>query len=180
VSANDVWAVGQRNDTGGPDHELILHWDGARWSVLPSANHGTASAALYGVRASDNGVWAGGETTDATAGGHPLVERVGEDMRPAVVTLPSTGTTWSPLWGIAASDDAVWPVGTFVNLSTDNNQALVLQGADDPFRIVKAPNLSTDTNIFGGAATASRTVWAVGHFRDGGSRLPLIERHNEE
>jgi hypothetical protein len=30
------------------------------------------------------------------------------------------------LWGIAASSDGVWVVGTFVNMTTDNNEALLL------------------------------------------------------
>jgi hypothetical protein len=43
----NVRAFGQRNAQAAPDRELILHWNGSSWSVVPSASHGTASAALY-------------------------------------------------------------------------------------------------------------------------------------
>jgi hypothetical protein len=178
LAPDNVWAVGQRNDAGSPDHELIVHWDGQRWSVLPSANHGTASAALYAVTADRDGLWAVGETTDANAGGHPLVEHFAADQHPDVVSLLAAGSVWTTLWGVAAADDVVWPVGTFVNLTTDNNQTLVLRG-DDRFHVVNAPNPGSGTNILAGAAAIGDTVWAVGHFDDGGSRLPLIERHVE-
>ena len=179
LAPDDVWAVGQRNDAGSPDHELIVHWDGERWSVLPSANHGSASAALYAISADRDGLWAVGETTDASAGGHPLVEHFASHENPDVVSLPAVGTIWTTLWGVAANDGLVWPVGTFVNLSTDNNQALVLRG-DGGFHVVNAPNPGSGTNILAGAAAVGDTVWAVGHFDDGGSRLPLIERHVEQ
>ena len=67
-----------------------------------------------------------------------------------------------------------------MNLATDNNQTLVLAGADDSFHVVNAPNPGSGSNILAGAATIDGTSWAVGHFDDGGSRLPLIEKHSVE
>jgi hypothetical protein len=178
LEPDDVWAVGQRNDADNPDHELILHWDGARWKVLASASHGSASAALYGVLADRGTLWAVGETTDATAGGHPLVEHLAEfDSTPDIVQLPSAGSIWTTLWGVAASDGLAWPVGTFVNLATDNNVRLVLRGDNGRFSVVNAPNPGSKTNILSGATAVADTIWAVGHFTDDGSRQPLIERH---
>ncbi len=60
VSADNVWAYGDRNSLGagyggGGDHPLVLHWDGRRWSVM---SHPTAvkrgmffGAAVVGGRA---------------------------------------------------------------------------------------------------------------------------------
>ncbi|MBV9546659.1 MAG: hypothetical protein JOY61_20010 [Chloroflexi bacterium] len=70
LGANDVWAVGQRKDAGSPDHELVMHWNGSAWWVLPPADHGTASAARYSMSGNSDGLWAVGETTDPDAGGH--------------------------------------------------------------------------------------------------------------
>ena len=76
-----------------------------------------------------------------------------------------------------ARDSLVWAVGTFVNLSTDNNQTPVLQGQNNALHVVDAPNPGYGTNILGGAAAIGDSVWAVGQFDDGGSRQPFVERH---
>src|SRR5262249_36620895 len=46
IGPRDVWAVGQQLGHSDPDQALIEHWDGSRWSVVPSPAHGGASAAL--------------------------------------------------------------------------------------------------------------------------------------
>jgi hypothetical protein len=65
VAANDVWAVGRYgNHDGGPlDQTLIEHWNGARWTVVPSPDPGGSSQDndLWGVAAVATGdVWAVG------------------------------------------------------------------------------------------------------------------------
>ena len=65
VTANDVWAVGRDgNHDGGPlDQTLVEHWDGARWSIVPSPSPGGSSQDndLWGVTAVATGdVWAVG------------------------------------------------------------------------------------------------------------------------
>ncbi len=65
VAANDVWAVGRDgNHDGGPlDQTLIEHWDGTRWSIVPSPSPGGSSQDndLWGVAAVAAGdVWAVG------------------------------------------------------------------------------------------------------------------------
>jgi hypothetical protein len=176
LAHDDVWAVGQRNDATAPDQELILHWNGSTWSVVPAANHGTASAALYAVTANDDGLWGVGETTDPNAGGRPLVEQLTLGG-PAVTNLPSAGSNWATLWGVAGAGNSLFPVGTFVNLTTDNNANLVLAGQSGKVHVVNAPNPGSGTNLIGGAATIGNAVWSVGQFDDGGSRQNLIERH---
>jgi hypothetical protein len=53
VSANDVWVVGDRLVPGPSSitRTLVDHWDGAIWSVVPSANVGSLSNVLYGATA---------------------------------------------------------------------------------------------------------------------------------
>lgn len=60
VAPDDVWAVGQQVGATAPEQELIEHWDGSAWSVVPSAGHGTASGMLFGVAAAGDTVWAVG------------------------------------------------------------------------------------------------------------------------
>ncbi|MBK6535930.1 MAG: hypothetical protein IPF99_42285 [Deltaproteobacteria bacterium] len=54
AAPNDVWAVGE----GG----TILHWDGARWSSIPSNTTATLRS-VWGASAGD--VWAVGDNGTA-------------------------------------------------------------------------------------------------------------------
>src|SRR5688500_3688742 len=96
LSATDVWAVGSY---GSPARTLTMHWDGIRWSVVPSPNRdGATFHWLSGVDAvSSNDVWAVGIGT----------------------ILHWDGTQWSlvpsPIYGLSAvkaiSSNNVWAVG---------------------------------------------------------------------
>lgn len=59
IKSNDVWAVGTQNiDADGFSGEtLILHWDGKRWTEMPSLGQGRL---LSIASASANDVWAVG------------------------------------------------------------------------------------------------------------------------
>ncbi len=173
---DDVWAVGQQLDTQGPDQGLIEHWDGHHWSVVPSPVHTSGLTLLDAVAASASGVWAAGETETPTSGARPLVEQY-QSGRWKQVALSPAGTEWTDLWGITASAGRVWPVGTYLDPASDNNETLVLQGDSHGWTVEHAPNPGPGSNILGGVATVAGTTWAVGTYDDGGSRLPLIERH---
>jgi hypothetical protein len=65
VATNDVWAVGRygNHDLGPLDQTLIEHWNGVRWTVIPSPNPGGSLVDndLWGVAAVGAGdVWAVG------------------------------------------------------------------------------------------------------------------------
>ena len=40
VSANDVWSVGDAENSLGNSEPLILHWDGTVWTIVPSPTTG--------------------------------------------------------------------------------------------------------------------------------------------
>src|SRR5262249_5899872 len=40
ASPSNAWAAGDFETKGGVFKNLIVHWDGARWRVIPSANPG--------------------------------------------------------------------------------------------------------------------------------------------
>ena len=179
VEADDVWAVGQQNGASGPDQALIEHWDGTRWSVVPSPTHGGASAALYGVAGRDDGrVVAVGQTTDVVNGARPLVEEL-EHGTWRNVDLPAAGSNFTDLWGVTLSGTAATVVGTFLDGASGNNETLILRGDAKGFTVVNGPNPGSGSNILAGVAAIGDTVWAVGHYDDGGGRLTLIERHRE-
>jgi len=70
-AANDVWAVGYDDDLSGsiPVRKTVwLHFDGTRWSVVPSPNVGTGDNTINGViaPAGTTDVWAWGGSADGT------------------------------------------------------------------------------------------------------------------
>jgi len=70
-AANDVWAVGYDDDHSGsiPVRKTVwMHWDGARWSVVPSPNSGTGDNTLLGViaPAGTTDAWAWGSSAGGT------------------------------------------------------------------------------------------------------------------
>jgi len=176
---HDVWAVGQRNDAGAPDHELIEHWDGRSWSSVPTPSHGDASAALYAVTTDPTGgVWAVGETY-GPGGGHALVEHLDpQNGHWNIVDAPSP-SNWTTLWGVASEGGStVTPVGTFLNLVTGAYRTLVESGREHGLHVVNAPNpVPDDDNILAAITRSGDSLWAVGHFKEHG-RKPLIIRHN--
>lgn len=109
VSSNDVWAVGRLPDSV-PENE-VLHWDGSKWRVVPSADLGGGVAAMSmdgvsGVAEAD--VWIVGFYAQ-TGANKPLIEHW-------------DGTSWSLvqvglhphafLNGVSAlSDTDAWAVG---------------------------------------------------------------------
>jgi hypothetical protein len=78
-SSRDVWAVGQYNLWANGIHgsrALVLHWDGARWKLVPSPSIVAGHVSwLNGVAApSATGAWAVGGVNNHNAR-HALVER---------------------------------------------------------------------------------------------------------
>ena len=108
VSARDAWAVGRAGAEGcGCAKPLIVHWDGAAWSRVPSPTPaggvGTLSAVAF-TAARDG--WAVG-----TAGDRPLILRWdgAQWHRVASPTPPGGGI----LNGVAAaSATSAWAVGS--------------------------------------------------------------------
>ncbi|MFD6287057.1 hypothetical protein [Streptomyces sp. NPDC060205] len=66
---DDAWAVGGKMDEAWATAPVAKHWDGARWSDVPTAGTGGRSAQLETVAASGpDDVWAAGTYTDIEIG----------------------------------------------------------------------------------------------------------------
>ena len=119
VSARSAWAVGYTSIVNSEvASTLILHWNGATWTRVPSPNHGVGE--ITGVAATPAGTaWAVGCTGGCfTADGHGLLSTS------ATLILRWNGTAWtrvpSPdpgpfadLSGVTAlSGSDAWAVGT--------------------------------------------------------------------
>ncbi|MBV9383470.1 MAG: hypothetical protein JO242_22765 [Streptosporangiaceae bacterium] len=164
LSPGNAWAVGSITpQTGGTNLTLIEHWDGTRWSVVPSPNPVTGSGttdtleAISGTSASD--LWAVGS--------------FGTGMFNAMLFEHWNGTKWSfvpppsiagDIFGravttISATD--AWAVGDTATATISahwNGQA---------WSFVSTPFLqdgAAPTNFLTGVtATGPNNVWASGY-----------------
>lgn len=156
VAPNDGWAVGQSRENYNYARTLMEHWDGTRWSIVPSPNPGTGvSNWLEDVAAvTSDDVWA--------------VGHIGEwDLNSQVLILRWDGTAWSqmlvPILGeldsvAAASADDVWAVGYQIGSS---NQALTIHWDGTAWSQVPVPYPITHA-LSDVAVSSANDVWAVG------------------
>jgi len=181
ISATDIWAVGSFNAAHGTvvdTFTLTEHFDGVRWTVVPSPNvakpnqFNGARQVLNAVTAVSSGnVWAVGETID-TASGSFLPDRT--------LILHWTGTAWSVvtspdhaneedvLSGVAAvSASDVWAVGTFTDRSSGFpiDKTEILQWNGSAWSLVAGtPNGGSGDTLLNGTSRVPGTTqaWAVG------------------
>jgi hypothetical protein len=99
VSPDDIWAVGA---PGYEAPQLIEHWNGSEWSVVPT--EGLPAANLSGVVAlSANDVWAVGRGFTEHWNGRTwtVVPNAGEHSR----VEPPSGLAGGPLFDVGANED---------------------------------------------------------------------------
>jgi hypothetical protein len=121
ISKNDVWAVGQQtNSTGIGDFTYTVHFDGTRWTHIPSPSpfrkHDLDQDWLTSLTAlSSNDVWAGAVWRDGDYGilDHTFAEHWdGRTWQVVRSQNPGGNTKYNDFWGIAAlAPDRVWAVG---------------------------------------------------------------------
>ena len=183
-SPKDVWAVGDfLPDTSASNQDATLnfaeHYNGSKWSVVPTPNTGPNFNSFYGVAASHGRAWAVGEHLNGRYQDRALIESWnGTKWR--IDSNPQPGSVRDMLFGAAALSPAnVWAVGD-------------REGADGVFEtlaehwngrrwsVVRTPDPGSSGNhLYAVDAVARDDVWAVGQ-RLGG-RAPdqgLIEHWN--
>jgi hypothetical protein len=118
LSPDNAWAAGYfykagRGTESGLDADggLILHWNGAQWSIVANPASGRAGGWLQGITvASPTDIWAVGWQTTANGSTAPLTEHF-NGTQWNVVSAP-TGNGSSALYGVSvASSDSAWAVG---------------------------------------------------------------------
>lgn len=175
ISSTDAWAVG---DTSEQWDDLVEHWDGERWSVVPPAPVLTANASLSAIDATgSNDVWIAGSYA-GQAYWQPLVEHW-------------NGSQWSimPIAGVsierpyllhaiaAITPSDAWAVGYVTVSVPGGSRAVTLIAHWDgvAWQVVTSPNASTSSNaLYAVSGTSPSDVWAVGRYRaPEGVNLPL-------
>jgi hypothetical protein len=186
ISANDIWAVGEYI-IGNQFLTLIEHWDGTRWSIVPSPNGLAGDGRLWDVTAvSPNDVWAVGEY-DSPAGSNTY----GKSL-----ILHWDGFAWSVVpspqpspWGasilyaaVALSANDVWAVGSWAN-ANQGMSTFVVHWDGASWSQVSSPDMpgtGTGWNFLEDiTATGANSIWSVGRKQAtfGSANLSLVERY---
>ena len=176
---NDAWAVG---DSGGST--LVLHWNGAAWSVVPSPNpdgYSNILNAVDGVSGSD--LWAVGQkgqnksNTGVPPGTRTLAlhwnGRTFSEIAP-----PNIGDQDSLSGVKAVASAAVTVVGTYQDTVTGADRTLAVRWTSSGWRIRSTPNVGSD-DLLRGITLPPRGLefWVVGlHGTSGGAVETLVLR----
>jgi hypothetical protein len=165
LSPCNAWAVGDYD----PGQTLVVHWDGASWTQVPSPDPATPSR-LFGVHAlSASNVWAVGEYFDGSIYKTLIVHWNGS----AWTQVPSpdvSGATQNVLKAVRGSSATnVWAVGYFVN-SNNVDQTLILHWNGSAWKLVPSPDPSgpaLDQELTSVASDSAQDAWAVGFYYTG-------------
>jgi len=124
LAPNNVWAVGDVEQPVGYSNgtTLIEHWDGTKWSIVPSPTGPFAVLNGVSARASNDVVAAGWDLSSPNGGAEQSLILRWNGSKWSVDNTPTAGTS-SPLYGAATLPGATneWAVG-----GNSANQALVL------------------------------------------------------
>jgi hypothetical protein len=177
VSSKSVYAVGDESGSSFPDTALIEHWDGSKWSVLPSPADTTESLMAYGVTGSDTALTVAGNRGSDTA---PFTTFAASGA-PGSLSLATTpnATGENNLYAVTtAADGSTYAAGWSVDPSTGVYLSEVLHGAGGQWSIDTTPNPGSGSNGFAGvAAVPGGGVWAVGVTSNKANNSTLIAYH---
>ena len=174
-AANDIWAVGYSGNS-----TFSQHYDGSRWTLVPTPNVGTGPNSLGGVVAlAPDNVWAVGYST-ASQKPPPgkydvptktLIEHY-DGTNWSVVPSPNVGPNSqyqsNRLLGVTAvSPTDIWAFGSYFAASGSENQmTLLLHWDGTTWSLAASPNPQPsnflDDILTGGVVTAPGNVWIVG------------------
>jgi hypothetical protein len=177
VSADDIWAVGDRESTGN-QVSLIEHFDGNAWSKIKSPNVGPFVNTFTRVSAtSATDVWAVGFHL-AVFGANEVNQTSvlhWNGRKWSVVESPSVNQQNNFLDGVVGTSATdAWAVGFFDTGTAF--QTLIEHWNGSAWAIVSSPNTEAPINeLLDIGVTGNGTLWTVGQ-SSGFGNAALIER----
>ena len=182
----DIWAVGNfLPDAAGsnPDATLSLadHYDGTRWTPVPTPNTGPNFNTLFGVAGSEGKAWAVGVALRDDYTTRALVE-AWDGHTWTVAPSPQPGAGGNQLWGVTAlSPSNVWAVGDQVS-AEGTFGTLVEHWDGHAWSVVPSPDPGSAGNqLYGLVALGPSDIWAVGQqLGSAPPDQPLIEHWDGE
>jgi hypothetical protein len=173
VSPDDVWAVGGQEATPNSRfHTLIEHYDGGRWSVVPSPDPGPNGNELFGVGgATASSLWAVGQQQGEHFPGLALVERWDGHVWRLAQAPQSSSMTYDP-YAVTAFHQQLLAAG-----DQENDAAPQSTLSFDRGGVIPSANVGAGENDFYGIDASGGNAWAVGRTTDRTTDLtsPLAE-----
>ena len=151
-------------------HNLVEHYDGTQWSVVPTPTlKKGALSAIGGLSGTD--FWIAGATvSNVRLVGDPIVMHFdGEEFKR--VAFPGTGLVLSGIVEIAAND--AWIVG-------NNGSTMTAHWDGKVWTVVPSPGAGSFSELSAVSAISSTDVWAAGHIeadKDGVESLLYLIEH---
>jgi hypothetical protein len=175
----DVWAVGQQIGTAPPDEALVEHWDGKRWTVVPTAGSDGSSRQLIAVDlAARDDVRAVGDAQDGVVSLRTLaLAGDGGALAQQPTVDPNHGD--NRLTGVAAvNDDETFAVGSTLTDAGNLESLIVTGGERSTWDRVPSPSPGGDgdTELAAVIAVGGHNLWAVGRF-DGPDATQTLALH---
>jgi hypothetical protein len=165
AAPNDVWAVGSHTNNSSQSEQIILHWDGSQWNVVPGpVIAGDNRLNDVEVISSDD-VWAVG-SFDNVGGGTSTLTLHWNGTNWSQVSSPAIGqySNLSAVSGTSGTD--VWAAG--YHFATSGFQALTLHWDGQAWNQVNTPSIFNDSSLNGIEAIAPNDAWAVGYYSNDG------------
>lgn len=169
ISQNDIWAVGYYKDMNQTvSRTLTEHWNGTRWSFVPSPNKGTGSNQLLAVSASSsNDVWAVGNFYNTNSGTYQTLTEHWNGSNWKVVYSPlAASSSDNYLTAVSAvASNNVWAVGYAFTISGRPSRTLIEHWTGSGWSVVTSPNKGTDNNqLLSVSSVSASDIWAVGFY----------------
>ena len=141
VSPNDVWAVGYFFSCTSLLKPMAMHWNGARWSVVPTPKLNTNDNAAFNsvVALAANDIYAVGYKPASNGAVLTLIEHW-DGVAWSVVSSPNANSTGNVLTSVTANSPTdIWAVGDQVAPGIEV-RTLALHFNGSTWSIVPTPN----------------------------------------
>ncbi|HJT55577.1 MAG TPA: hypothetical protein VJ761_03705 [Ktedonobacteraceae bacterium] len=168
VSTSDIWAAGYTIGDGGDNENLLLHWDGTQWTVLPPVpvqSDGNRLQAITAISSTD--VWAVGEFNVNRGENSSNLALHWNGQQWSQRSVPNSGGLTNALEGVTAlASNDVWAVGLAAQPPSGFNQTLIEHWNGKSWSIAPSPNMTPQKDnpntLFAATAVSPGNIMAVG------------------
>jgi len=176
----EAWAVG-RTGGGRNGRTLALHWNGARWCLVPSPSPGTSNRLAAVAIVPGGGAWAVGQQSAGGTSQILILRWTGLRWlpMPSPEAGPAGPASASELLSVTATSPfSAWAVGDGMRhtASGAKDSTVILRWDGRSWKPVSSPQPGDghDRVLAAVAAASAGDVWAVGSFEDHRARRLLV------
>jgi Phosphoesterase family len=166
-SPSDIWAVGDfLPDTAASNQDATLsfaeHFDGKKWTVVPTPTTGVNFTSFYGVTARGGQAWAVGEYLNSSYQDRALLEHWNGTSW-TIADNPQPGSKRDMLFGASAlSPTDVWVVGDQEGRD-QKFETLAEHWDGNAWTVIPTPDPGSSGNhLYAVDAVSADNVWAAG------------------